>query len=225
MTPEPLRTVLFDLDGTLLDTAPDLAHALNQVLLNHHLDPLPFETIRPHVSHGARSLIALGFGIGPDDPGYAERHAALLKVYQANLADQTRVFPGMGQVLQAIEDRGLNWGVVTNKPAWLTDPLMTALGLASRAACVVSGDTTDNPKPHPEPLLYACELAGSAPAQCLYVGDAARDIEAGHRAGMPTLAALFGYVGAGDRPEAWGADGLLEHPVDLLAWLPEPVTP
>ena len=216
----PIHTVLFDLDGTLLDTAPDLAYALNRVLAEQGRGPLPHERIRPKVSHGAKALVKLGFGLEPDDEGYATLRQRLLDIYRANLARETHLFPGMDTVLRVIERRGLNWGVVTNKPAWLTDPLLDSLNLTPRAACIVSGDTTPNSKPHPEPMLHACQRAGSPPKEVLYVGDAPRDIEAGRNAGLRTVVALFGYLEPHDRPETWGADGSIERPEDLLAWLP-----
>lgn len=214
-----VRTVLFDLDGTLADTAPDLAHALNVVLAERGQTPLPFEHIRPVVSHGAGALIQLGFGLEPGAETFDAIRTRLLEVYRANIATHTRLFPGMEAVLAEIEQRGLNWGVVTNKPGWLTEPLLAALELAERAACIVSGDTVAERKPHPAPMLLACAQAGSRAEQCLYVGDAKRDIEAGRRAGMRTLAALFGYIGADDRPEDWGADGMVRRPHDILNWL------
>ncbi len=215
-----IRTVLFDLDGTLLDTAPDLAYALNRTLQELDCQPLPFEHIRPHVSHGARGLIRLGFGLGPGDRTYDGIRHRLLAIYRANLARETRLFPGMAHVLDEIEERSLNWGVVTNKPAWLTDPLVDALALRRRAACVVSGDSTPNSKPHPGPLLHACRQTGSRPSECLYVGDARRDIEAGRSAGLHTVVALFGYVGPADAPLNWGADISIDRPEELLDWLP-----
>jgi len=214
-----LRTVLFDLDGTLADTAPDLAYALNCVLQQQGRDALPFAQIRPVVSHGGAALISLGFGLGPGHNGYDALRAELLRIYQENLTRHTNLFPGMAELLDTLEQRGMNWGVVTNKPAWLTDPLMDQLGLSTRAACIVSGDTTANRKPHPEPLLLACRQAGSMPQQCLYVGDAERDIEAGRRAGMHTAVALFGYLDEQDTPQRWGADTLIAHPLELLAWI------
>ena len=217
--PMRIRTVLFDLDGTLLDTAPDLAFALNETLRHFGREPLPFETIRPVVSHGGIALIKLGFGLDPDDDGYTPRRQFLLDTYRNNIARETRPFAGMHELLDAIEQHGLNWGVVTNKPAWLTDPLLQALDLYSRAATVISGDTLPERKPHPAPMLLACEQAGSRPHECLYVGDARRDIEAGRNAGMATLVALFGYIGAGDDPATWGADALVESPADISAWL------
>ncbi|HFD79296.1 MAG TPA: phosphoglycolate phosphatase [Gammaproteobacteria bacterium] len=215
----PVRTVLFDLDGTLLDTAPDLAGALNAVLASNGREMLPFERIRPVVSHGGSALIELGFGLEPGHPDFEPLRKQLLDHYQAHIADQTRLFPGMETVLAELERRGLPWGVVTNKPGWLTQPLMDALGLGSRAASIVSGDTLAQRKPHPAPLLHACSRSGSDPAHCLYVGDAERDIEAGRRAGMATLVALFGYLLEDDRPQDWGASGLVRHPAEILEWL------
>ena len=211
-----LRTVLFDLDGTLLDTAPDLAHALNQVLVKQGRARLPFARIRPVVSHGGKALIELGFGIDELDASFAELRRQLLEVYRDNLARETRPFPGMTKVLAGIHARGLNWGVVTNKPAWLTEPLLRELGLYDQAACIVSGDTLEERKPHPAPLLHACRLAGSEAAECLYVGDAERDIAAGRNAGMHTLVALFGYIEAHERPLEWRADAMVRTPLEIL---------
>jgi len=214
-----IRTVLFDLDGTLLDTAPDLANALNAVLRSSGRPALPFDIIRPVVSHGGNALIELGFGIHPGDAGFESLRRQLLDYYQNNIARCTRLFPGMEAVLKHIESRQLNWGVVTNKPGWLTGPLMDALQLGQRAAAIVSGDTLPERKPHPAPLLHACRLTGTEPRHCLYVGDAERDIQAGHSAGMATLVALFGYLMEDDRPETWGATALILEPRDILAWL------
>lgn len=215
----PTSTVLFDLDGTLLDTAPDLAAALNATLQLNGRDALPFEHIRPVVSHGGRALIERGFGIDPQHPDFEPLRKQLLDLYQANLAVHTTLFPGMAQVLDELEQRDIRWGVVTNKPGWLTDPLMEALQLTPRAACVVSGDTLPERKPHPAPLLHACKLAGCQPQQAIYVGDAERDIEAGRNAGMRTLAALFGYLMEHDSPESWGADALIQQPADILEYI------
>lgn len=214
-----LRTVLFDLDGTLADTAPDLAFALNAVRQEQGHPLLPFETIRPVVSHGGTALIRLGFNIEPGTAAFETLRLRLLDIYREHLAQHTQLFPGMAELLGAIEQRGMNWGIVTNKPAWLTDPLLEQLGLYTRAACVVSGDTVAERKPHPAPMLHACQLAGSEAQQCLYLGDAARDIEAGKRAGMKTLVALFGYIGEDEQPANWGADGMIAHPAELLDWI------
>jgi phosphoglycolate phosphatase len=214
-----ITTVLFDLDGTLLDTAPDLADALNTVLEENRREPLPYETIRTVVSHGGIALIQLGFRLDESSPGFEPLRQRLLTIYRDNLSNRTRPFPGMTELLDQLERAGLNWGVVTNKPGWLTEPLLADLGLLERASCVVSGDTLDERKPHPAPMLHACKLAGSQPEQCVYIGDARRDIEAGKNANMHTLVALFGYFLDEDNPRDWQADGLLESPGDLLHWL------
>jgi len=214
-----IRTALFDLDGTLADTAPDLGYALNALLAEHGRSALPYAAIRPVASHGAAALIELGFGIARTDAHFAPLRERFLEIYRANLTRETRLFPGMPELLDALAARDINWGIVTNKPAFLTDPLIEQLGLTEEAVCRVSGDTTANRKPHPEPMLHACQLAGSKPEECLYVGDAARDIEAGKAAGMKTLVALFGYIGADDHPETWGADGMIRHPSEILDWL------
>lgn len=213
------RCVLFDLDGTLVDTAPDLAWSLNQVRAEQGLEALPFDTIRPHASHGARALIRCGFELDEDQVGYEPLRQRLLTIYEDNIARESRLFPGMAPLLAELESRAIRWGVVTNKPARFTDPLIAALGLAARTACVVSGDTTLNSKPHPEPLLHASRVVGVSTEDCLYVGDAERDIVAGRDAGMKTLVALFGYLGADDRPQDWQADGLIERPLEILEWL------
>lgn len=213
------RTVLFDLDGTLADTAPDLIYALNVVLEEQGRAPLPDETLRPAVSHGTAALIQCGFGIGPETPGFEPLKERLIELYRTHLTRGTRLFAGMAETLDELERRGLGWGVVTNKPAFLTDPLMEQLGLARRACCIVSGDTAARPKPHPEPMLHACRAGRTDPARCLYVGDAERDVQAGRSVGMTTLVALFGYIGPDDRPEEWGADGFIRAPEELLGWL------
>ena len=220
----PLRCLLFDLDGTLADTAPDLAHALNLLRAEHRMPSLPFETIRPFVSHGATALIKLGFTAQPDTEEFAALRERFLAIYRDCLSVHTRLFPGIADLLDALEGRGIKWGIVTNKPSWLTEPLVADLGLRTRAACVVSGDTTENRKPHPEPMLHACQACGVTARECLYVGDARRDIEAGRNAGMRTLIALFGYLGEADDPAEWAADGMVAEPHDILSWLDIPRT-
>jgi len=219
-----IKTILFDLDGTLLDTAPDLAWALNQTRQEQGLENLPYEKIRPVVSHGGRALIELGFDITEDNDNYAYLYKRLLEIYQDNIARKTCLFPGMEKVLSFIEDQHLQWGIVTNKPAWLTDPLLAQLNLHTRSCSTVSGDTTPNRKPHPEPMLLACEQSRSHPHECLYIGDAQRDIEAGNRAGMTTLLALYGYIQPDEQPEQWGADASLNSPEDLIDWLKDSAT-
>jgi len=219
MVPSDIEAVLFDLDGTFADTAPDLAHALNETLRHYGRSPLPFETIRPVVSHGGLALIKLGFGLKPDDPDFAAHRQYLLDTYQDNLCRETRLFDGMEDVLEGLEAAGLPWGIVTNKPAWLTDPLMDALGLAERAGTVISGDTCAHNKPHPEPIECACRQIQAAPQRTLYVGDADRDMAAGRAAGNITVAALFGYIQPEDDPRQWLADHYIEQPRELLALL------
>ncbi len=214
-----IRNVLFDLDGTLADTAPDLAFALNTLRAQEGLPPLPYEPIRLAVSNGSNALVRLGFDIGHGDPRFTELGERLLKLYQAHIAARTRLFPGMETVLADLEQHGLHWGVVTNKPAFLTGPLMHELGLSTRAACIVSGDSATHSKPHPAPLLMACEQVGIPPAESVYVGDAERDVEAGRQAGMRTLVALFGYIPPDVNPAAWLADAMLDSPGQLLDWL------
>lgn len=217
---QPLHAVLFDLDGTLADTAPDLAHALNVVRQEQDKQHLGFDEIRPHVSHGATALIKLGF---PEHNAESEHfdtlRLRLLDVYKSNLTLHTRLFDGMSKLLSELEQRDIKWGVITNKPAWLTEPLLEELGLTERAACIISGDTTTQRKPHPQPMYHACNKINIPPANCLYIGDAQRDIEAGHNAGMRTLVALFGYLGDSDQPEQWQANAMINTPMEALDWL------
>jgi phosphoglycolate phosphatase len=212
-------SVLFDLDGTLLDTAPDLAHALNLVRAEEGLEALPYERIRPQVSNGARALVLLGFGGDERHPRFEIRRQRLLASYRDNLCRETRLFAGMESVLTTIERTGGRWGVVTNKPGWLTEPLLAQLGLLARAACVVSGDTVARRKPHPDPLLHAAQLAATAPANCVYIGDARRDAEAARAAGMGMLAAAFGYIEPTEDPAEWGADAIIATPAQILDWI------
>lgn len=212
------QAVLFDLDGTLADTAPDLAQTLNTLLQENDEQPLAFETIRPHVSHGAMALLKLGFPQLPEDDLFAKYRERFLAIYLDNLTQYTRLFDGMEELLNYLENQNILWGVVTNKPAFLTDPLMEELNLHRRAATIISGDTTANKKPHPEPIYLACKQAKVEPQHAIYVGDAERDIQAGNRAGLLTLAALFGYLNENDQPAQWKADGLVEHPLDIKPW-------
>lgn len=214
-----IRTVLFDLDGTLADTAPDLAAALNTLLVEEVREPLPFERIRPVVSHGSTGLLQLGFGTKPGDDGFSELRERLLAHYAHGLCRETRLFPGIPGVLATLHRRGIVWGIVTNKPSYLTEPLLTRLELAHPPACVVSGDTTENRKPHPQPMLHACAIARTQPSESLYVGDAERDIQAGNAAGMKTVVALFGYIGENENPASWGADGMVSAPLEILEWI------
>ncbi len=214
-----IRTVLFDLDGTLADTAPDLAFALNELLTEQNKPTLPIDQIRSVVSHGGKAIIELGFGNASDVSEFEVLRKRFLHIYQENLTNQTTLFPGMDELLTRIETNNLSWGIVTNKPAWLTSPLMKQLNLTNRAASIISGDTLPQRKPHPAPMLLACKETGSKAAECLYVGDAERDILAGNNAGMKTLVALYGYIGANDTPDSWNADGSINHPLEVLDWL------
>ena len=211
--------VFFDLDGTLVDTAPDLAYALNQVLQEQGKRPLPYQTIRPAASHGSAGLLALGFDHSPDSEAFKALQKRFVQIYQDNLSRQSCLFDGIADVIDSLDSSGKKWGVITNKPSFLTEPLMTALDLNSRAACIVSGDTTANSKPHPEPMLHACKLTGVDPASCIYIGDAQRDIEAGRNANMHTIVACYGYLGDDDKPENWQADAMINHPIELQQWL------
>jgi N-acetyl-D-muramate 6-phosphate phosphatase len=212
------EALLLDLDGTLLDTAPDMGGALNRLRLEHGHEPLPAQSIRPIVSHGAVKLVALGFpdAIGPE---FERLRLRFLELYAAHLSEGTRLFPGFESVLATLEASGTPWGIVTNKPGWLTRPLLEALGLSGRAACAVSGDTVAERKPHPLPLLHAAGLLGIATERCVYVGDAERDIQAGRAAGMTTVVAAYGYLSAEDDPLSWQPDGIVEEPGDLLSWI------
>jgi phosphoglycolate phosphatase len=215
-----IKAVLFDLDGTFADTAPDLAYALNQVLQQEKHPPLPYERIRPVVSHGGIALIKLGFSeLPPESPEFARLRQDLLDVYKNNISRHTTLFIGMDLLIERLEEKSMLWGIVTNKPSWLTDPLMSNLGLTHRAAVIVSGDTTAERKPHPLPLIHACEQMRCKPGECLYVGDAERDIIAGNRAGMKTITALFGYIEENDNPENWGADAMIAEPLDIEKYL------
>lgn len=211
--------VLFDLDGTFADTAPDMARALNRLLAAHGRAPLPFERVRPHVSHGGKAMVRIGFGLAPGDAGYDTLRRQFLDLYAEDLARDTAPFPGVPELVTELEGRAIPWGIVTNKPAWLTDPLMAAIGYGHRAACVVSGDTATRPKPHPDPVLHACALIDREPGDCWFVGDAERDVAAGRAAGCGTLVALFGYLEDGEDSTAWGADGAIGAPLELLPWL------
>lgn len=215
-TPAP-RAVLFDLDGTLADTAPDLAAAVNWLRTERGLEPTPYAVLRPTASAGARGMIGAAFGLKPGDDGYEELRLQWFDRYQSAMAVHSTLFGGVVELLDGIHAEGMAWGIVTNKPARFTDPLIPQIGL-SRAGCVVSGDTTGFAKPHPAPLLEGARRLGVAPEHCWYVGDDQRDVEAGRAAGMITVACAWGYCGEID-PATWGADYLLDTPTDLLETL------
>ena len=211
--------ILFDLDGTLLDTAPDLANALNVTRQEYDLPALAYAAIREVVSDGSIAMTRLGSPFEECSVDFQAFRNRLLVHYEANVAEQSALFAGMETVLRYIEANGLTWGVVTNKPAYLTTPLLAKLRLDIRAAVVVSGDTVAYSKPHPAPLQFAARQISAKTQQCVYIGDARRDIEAGRAAGMRCLAAAYGYVIPGDPPDDWGADAIVESPISILDWL------
>ncbi|MBS0335353.1 MAG: phosphoglycolate phosphatase [Proteobacteria bacterium] len=213
-----MRAVLFDFDGTLADTAPDLGAALNRMLADRGRPVLPVEKVRPHASSGARGLLHIGFGVVPDEPGYEAMREEFIANYRASICVHTRLFPGIEELLATLEARDVPWGIVTNKAIRLTIPLVEQLGLAKRAACVVGGDTTPHLKPHPASLLHASAQIGILPAECFYLGDDLRDIQAARAAGMRSVAVEYGYSGTeGGGPRGWNADAVIAQPLDLLA--------
>ena len=211
-----LRAVLFDLDGTLIDSAPDLAGASNDMRLARGLPALPYERLRPMVGSGARGMVGAAFGVGPEEAGFQALREEFLSRYELRMTQDTRVFANMLPVLKALEARACLWGIVTNKAMRFTEPLVRALGLQGRAAVVIAGDTTAHAKPHPAPLFEAARRLGVKPGQCAYVGDDLRDVLAGRAAGMTTVAVRWGYLGVGDPIEAWGADHVADSPDDVL---------
>jgi N-acetyl-D-muramate 6-phosphate phosphatase len=213
------RLVLFDLDGTLIDSAPDLAGAANAMRIARGLPALPVADLRPMVGAGARGMVRLAFGVLPGEAGYEALRTEFLETYERASLVHTAVFEAMHPVLEVLDAQGRAWGIVTNKAERFTHPIVEGLGLHRRAAVLVCGDTTPHSKPHPAPLLEAARRAGADPAHCVYIGDDARDIQAGRAAGMATLAAAWGYLGQGEPIEAWGADAVLAEPAGLLRWL------
>ena len=211
--------VLFDLDGTLVDTAPDLGYALNCVLQENGKAPLTMDTIRPIASHGAAGLLQLGFGITPQDDDYPALRDRLLKLYQNNITRESNLFDGMAEVLLELEEKGIAWGVITNKPSFLTEPLLQKLDLTKRAGCIISGDTTEHSKPHPAPMLKGLEDINLTAEDCIYIGDAERDIQAGKAVSMRTVLARYGYLTDEDKQQDWQADAIIDHPSELLAWI------
>lgn len=209
------RAILFDLDGTLADTAPDLAAAVNRLRTDRGLAPTDYAILRPTASAGARGMIGASFGLKPEDDGYDALRDGFFSYYENAIMVHSSLFPGVDTLLAGLAGSGLAWGIVTNKSARFTDPLVPLIGL-DHAGCVVSGDTTPHPKPHPAPLFEAARRLGLAPEQCWYVGDDLRDIQAGRAAGMRTVACQWGYCGA-TAPASWDADHLVDTPEALLA--------
>ncbi len=213
-----IKAVLFDLDGTFADTAPDLGYAVNLMRKARNLPPVSDEKTRPVTSSGARGLLGAGFGITPDHTDYPAMRDEFLNLYEANLCRETRLFDGMADLVTALEIRGMPWGIVTNKAERFALPLMKLLGYSKRAACVIGGDTTGKMKPHPAPLYAGAKMIGIAPEHCAYVGDDERDIQAGRAAGMKTVAVRYGYLNGSD-PATWGADAIVENPYEIIIYL------
>ncbi len=210
-----MRAVLFDLDGTFADTAPDMARALNVIRRQRGLAALPLATIRPHVSHGARGMLDVGFGISPQHETFVALRDAFYDEYQRNICVESALFDGVDSLVDMLEKHNIVWGIVTNKAARFALPIAEALGFAQRAACIVCGDTTAHTKPHPVPLLHAAALIGVNPAHTIYVGDDERDIQAAHAAGMRGVAAAYGYINADNDTKAWGAEFSIATPYGL----------
>ena len=219
-----MTVVLFDLDGTLVDTAHDLGLALNMQLVRHGKPALPHDDIWPVASHGTRGLLALGFAINPGDTGYEAMRDEYLNLYESVFTNNPMLLPGIAALLENLDARCIQWGIVTNKPRRFSVDLTKAVQLGNqtlyeRSACLLCGDDAPQPKPAPDTLLMACAAINAQPSECIYVGDAERDVEAGRAAGMKTVVALFGYIAATDQPHAWGADVLIVSPNDLLSYL------
>jgi len=217
--PSPPSIVLFDLDGTLIDTAPDFIRCLNELRQAHELPALPASHIRGSVSNGARAMIQVGFGLEPEHPEYLEKHTAFLDLYEAGVAVETALFEGMEIILKGLEARGIPWGIVTNKPVRFAAPLIKALDLAERCAALICPDHVTDRKPHPEALLLACREVGADPANGVYVGDHERDIEAGRNAGMTTIAVRYGYIEQPEAVDLWQADIVADTVSDLAKLL------
>ena len=218
-TAAAVRGVLFDLDGTLIDSAPDLAGAANRLRADHGMEPLPLEMLRPMVGSGARGMVGVAFGVVPGEAQFEPLRDAFLAHYEAGLLETTSPFAGVDEMLFALEATGIPWGIVTNKATRFTAAIVAGLKLVERAAVVVCGDTTPHAKPHPEPLLHAARAMGVAPEDMVYVGDDLRDAQAARAAGMAMLVATWGYLGLGEPVHSWGADALLDTPDQLLEWL------
>ena len=213
-----IRAILFDLDGTFADTAPDLGHAVNLMRKARGLTPVSESQTRPVTSSGARGLLGAGFGITPEHPDYPAMREEFLNYYEANLCRETRLFDGMATLVDALESRALTWGIVTNKAERFALPLMKLLGYATRTACIIGGDTTGKLKPHPEPLYAAARAINIEPNACIYIGDDERDIQAGRAAGMQTIAVRYGYLNGSD-PAAWGANAVINTPMETLQFV------
>jgi len=219
VTEARIEAVLFDLDGTLADTAPDMARTVNVMRERRGLAPVASEKVRPHVSKGARGMICSAFEITVEDPGYAAMRDEFLDIYSGNLCIGTCLFPGMAELLEELEADGMRWGVVTNKFERFARSVIEGLGLARRVGVVVGGDTLARSKPFPDPLLHAAAALGARPAHTLYVGDDPRDVQAARAAGMPVLVAGYGYLGDSPQPDRWGADAVVESVPEIGSWI------
>ena len=211
---------MFDLDGTLADTARDMVNSLNILMERWDQQPIPFETLRPHVSNGTPALLRIGFDCSPGEDRYEELRVQFLDIYENNVCVHTELFPGMDELLKRCDDSGMKWGIVTNKPEYLTLQLINELGLDSTAACVIGGDSLPERKPHPLPVQHACKLVGTAPECSLFIGDSIRDVQAGSGAGVETLAVTYGYIPPGDDPNSWGADFIVDsvQEINSILW-------
>ncbi|OGT45208.1 MAG: hypothetical protein A3E83_08020 [Gammaproteobacteria bacterium RIFCSPHIGHO2_12_FULL_41_20] len=220
-----LSTVLFDLDGTLYDTAPDLAFALNQLCLAHHAPALAFKDIRPHAGHGSHSLLKLALNIDTTHPTFQQRYEQFITLYQSHISKTTQLFTGVKQVLTYLEEHAIPWGIVTNKPQNLTDQLLSMVPLPYKPHCLIYGNSLPKRKPFPDPILYACQLLKKNPYHCLYIGDTEIDVLASKAAGTQSMVALYGYISQSEDPYSWQADGYIKHPIDIITWLQSVVTP
>ena len=214
-----IAAVLFDLDGTLADTAPDMARTVNEMCRRRGLPPVDARRVRPHVSKGARGMLMAAFDLAPEDSRFREMRDEFLAIYEEHLCGDSALFPEMAELLDWLEAHGIAWGVVTNKYERFARPLMAHFGIDGRAGVVVGGDTCPRAKPFPDPLLHAAEALGTAPERTLYIGDDERDVQAARAAGMPVLVAGYGYLGDGPAPALWNADGIVDSPAGIGAWI------
>lgn len=214
-----INGVLFDLDGTLLDTAPDLAAALNAILLNQHYQPLPLASIRPTVSEGAAGLLKLGFNITDQNSRLPNLRKQFIEYYGRHICKHTQLFPHIDTVIHYLQEHNLSWGIVTNKSTTLTTKLLNYFPLLKKARCIIAGDTLEYSKPHPKPLLHACECISCIPENCVYIGDAKRDIEAANAAKLHSLIALYGYIPSKEDTKSWKASGMVDTPLAIIDWL------
>lgn len=214
-----IRGVLFDLDGTLLDTAPDLTYALNQLRQERYLPELPVSSIRSIANLGSKAMLKHAFEMDEKDPGYASLRNQFFSLYQKHILDSTQLFPNIEKVLSHLEQRDIPWGIVTNKLTKHANVLLSALGLSRRTDCIICGDTLAKSKPDPLPIIHACQMLNAKPKDCLYIGDAITDVIASKAAGTKSLVALYGYINHEDDPLTWKADGYVNEPIEIIEWL------